>query len=183
MGSNGINKKYNDIADSFNIKQEDRENILKGMKQEDFNSNPSNDKLETFTAICQQIEKGIPQEEAISLIMSEREPADVETSKEKPNSSLTSVEDIGEQIGREAGKQIKKNFIPKLQQHGLRQVAEGFQMGLTKELKGVFEDIDFSQMFDDFSEIDIEKIQQGKLESTSSNVALPQGSSESSPEP
>lgn len=179
----GINQKYENIAKEYQVSGENQAKILNGMGLTEVSKNPSNDKLETFSAICQLIKDGTPQEEAIAKIMNEREPADAETSKEKSNSSLTSVESMGKQIGREAGKQIKEVFIPKLQQHGLKQVVEGFQVGLTEELKGVFDDINFSQMFQDFSEIDIEDIQQGKLESTSNNVALPQGSSELSPEP
>ncbi len=178
-----MNQKYKNIIDRLEINSEIAHECLHGLTIKDFNKNPSNEQVETFEAVCEAVKGGMPQEEAIALVMSERKPADVETNQEKPNSSLTSVESVAEQLGREAGKQIKEVFIPKLQQHGLKQVAEGFQVGLTEELKGVFDDINFSQMFQDFSEIDIEDIQQGKLESTSSNAALPQGSSESLPEP
>lgn len=176
-----INAKYENIAKEYPVSPENTAKILNGMGLTELSQNPSKDKLETFTSICQLIKDGKPQEEAIDLAMREREIK--ETNKENSTSPLTSVESVGEQIGRQAGKQIKEVFIPKLQQHGLRQVAEGFQAGLTKELQGVFEEIDFRQMFQDFSEMDLEDIKQGKLESPSSNAALPQGSSESSPEP
>lgn len=176
-----INVKYENIAKEYPVSPENVAKILNGMRLTELSQNPSKDKLETFTNICQLIKDGKPQEEAIAIVMREREPAEI--NQENSTSSLTSVGSVGEEIGRQAGKQIKEVFIPKLQQHGLRQVAEGFQMGLTKELQGVFKELDFSQMFQDFSEMDLEDIKQGKLESPLSNAALPQGSSESSPEP
>ena len=176
-----INTKYENIANEHQVSSEDTEKILNGMGLTKLSQNPSKDKLEAFVRVCQLIKNGKSQEEAIALVMEEREVT--ETSPENSAASLTSIGEVGQEIGKQTGKKIKEVFIPKLQQHGLQEVTAGFQAGLTRELQGIAGEMDFSEIFDQFTEMDLEDLKQGKLQGTPDTVALPQGNLESSPEP
>ncbi|WP_036489128.1 hypothetical protein [Myxosarcina sp. GI1] len=169
-----MNKKFDDIADNFQISGEIKEQILKGMGVENFNKNPSKDKIEAFSSICESIKNGSSHEEAIANCLRERELA--ETTRENILSS-GNIAEVSQDIGRETGRQMAR-IIPPLQQQGCSDVVEGFNRGLAEGFREALGEIDFNEILDDFSNLDIEDIRQGKLKNGSSNAALPQSNLE-----
>ena len=169
-----MNKKYRDVADNYQISEDIREPILRGMGIEDFNKNPSKDKLEGFTIICEQVRNGKHHDSAIAEYLQSRELSSVT----KSNSlSSESIGEVSRQMGIETGKQMAR-IVPPLQKQGISEVVEGFNRGLREGFQEAFKEIDIYETFEEFSMMDIEDIRQGKLGSGSSNAALPQSSSE-----
>lgn len=176
-----MNKKFRDIANEFQVEEEIAKTILERMNVEDFNKNPSKERLEVFRTICENLKNGTELEKAIAVGLQENGIARVKSENKTELKTTTGIGEESQEIGRKTGRQIAR-IIPPLQRQGCTEVVDGFNRGLAEGFKEALEEVNIIEVFDEFSDLDIEDMRQGKFQSGSNNAALAPGNSESSPE-
>lgn len=169
-----MNKKYKDIANQYEISEEQSHEILAGLKIDNISKNPSKLKLQAFESVCKLLKEGKDLGGAISQVEEEVKQLGKETDR---------TDEILDTVTSEAATQAVDAIYESTMntaQSIYHQVNQTIKTKIVVGIAQKFLQKDFQSKFSDFVNLDIERNQQGKLTAIEDLESLIAGNSEQS---
>ena len=161
-----MNKKYKDIANQYEISEEQSHEILAGLKIENTSKNPSRLKLQGFESVCKLLKEGKDLGGAIAQVEEEVKQLENEMGQPEEEMMAGATDEIAKQIA-----DAMYASVPGIAQKKFFQMQQGLEKGVEKFFVQNVVNGDFAQNFRNFVKI---RNESGKLiEEELENSALP----------